>query len=135
YAVNIKRAVIVEINDDAFTKDINERVRKFQSKRKSGGTNGDIPEGGEPAPAGRSTSQRSYDMQIEHLTGIRELVKTKSPDFKPPIEAGEDDVTIAGIEAKIAALEAKNNAAKNTKINVGLADDARDALLYNKTTG
>jgi hypothetical protein len=140
YAVNIKRAVIVEINDDAFTKDVNSLVGKFRSKGKNTDapdSGGDQPAtGGEPAPAaGRSTSERSYDMQIQHLTAIRELVKAKSASYAPPIAAGEDDVTIHGIEAKINALETKNNNAKNTKINLGLALNERDRILYNPAEG
>src|SRR5207237_4624153 len=77
HVANVKPAAAVEINDDAFNKDLNSLARKFQSAGKSSGTNtgggdgGDNAAGGGETPVGgggRSTSQRSYDMQIQHLT-------------------------------------------------------------------
>ncbi|HEX8370960.1 MAG TPA: hypothetical protein VF604_20610 [Pyrinomonadaceae bacterium] len=42
---------------------------------------------------------------------------------------------IPALEAKLAALTAKNNAAKAAEIAFGLATDARDEFLYHPQTG
>lgn len=42
---------------------------------------------------------------------------------------------LPALEARLAALEAKNNAAKAAEAALGLATDARDELLYHPETG
>jgi hypothetical protein len=132
YAVNIKRAVEVEINDEAFTKDIAAIVRKFQSSGTGGANTEGAAEGGTgETGGGRSTSQRSYDMQIAHFAAIIALIKTKGAAYNP----NDDEYKLATLEAKLASLEAANNAAKTAFINLGLAQNARDQILYNAETG
>ncbi|MET0751852.1 MAG: hypothetical protein ABWZ66_00640 [Pyrinomonadaceae bacterium] len=135
YAVNIKRTAEVEINDAAFTKDLQSIVNKFRSPGKRSRTNtsgsAEDEDGNGDTRGGRSTSQRSYDMQINHLAAIIALLKTKAGAYK----TNDAEYTIAAIETRLAALEAKNNAGKNAGIALGLAQDARDEILYNPDTG
>jgi hypothetical protein len=131
YAVNLKRTAEVEVNDPAFTKDLQSIVNKFRTKSRSSAPNAENPEEPPEGGGGHSTSQRSYDMQIMHIAAILALLKTKADVYKP----NDSEYTIAAVEAKLAALEAKNNAAKNAFIALGIAQDARDEILYHPETG
>lgn len=143
YAVNLKRTAEVEINDAAFTRDLQSIVNKFHAKSKkpalaeagvggaaAAGGGANAGENGETG-GGRSTSQRSFDNQIAHLAGILALLRTKAAVYKP----NDAEYTIAAVEAKIAALETVNTAAKNAAINLGLAQNARDEILYHPDAG
>ncbi len=124
YVVNIKRAAEVEPNDPALTNDLASIVRKFYSPGKKTGQ----PAAGAatPPPARtRSGSARSFDNMSAYVADILALLRTKG-SYKP----NDDKVTVPAIEAKYAALEAKNNAAKSAIAADGNAKDARDAVLY-----
>jgi hypothetical protein len=77
-----------------------------------------------------STAQRSRDNQVAHLADMLALLQTRA-DYNP------DDMQykIETIEAKIASLTAKNNAAKTAEAVFGNELDARDAVLYDEETG
>lgn len=131
YVVNIKRQAQVELNDAAFTADLQTIVNNFTPPgRKTGVPDNpatpDIDESRTP----QSQSQRSRDNQIAYLADISALLKTK-PDYK----AIGTPYEVAAIDAKIASLKAKNNAANATVANLGNKLDARDALLYDEATG
>ena len=131
YAVNIKRTAEVEVNDEAFTKDLASIVRKFR-----GGRAGEKPVDDPNTPNENeslgtiSVSQRSYDSIISHLADLTALLKTKS-SYNP----NDVEMQIPSIEAKLAAMQSKNNAAKTANAAYGTAMDARDEVLYNKDTG
>jgi hypothetical protein len=131
YVVNIKRTAEVELNDAAFTADLQAIVGRFNSEsRKTGVPDDPLTPNVDESRTPLSTSQRSRDNQIAHLADILALLRTR-PDYKP------DDVQykIETIEAKLDALTAKNNAARNAEAALGNALDARDAILYNDETG
>lgn len=130
YVVNIKRVASVEINDDAFTNDLQSLVNEFTSKN--------IPSGVADDPSTPninesrtqiSTSQRSRDNQIAHLADIVALLKTQS--YNP----NDDEYKLDAIEARLADLTAKNNAAKASIAALGNAQDTRDQVLYDEETG
>lgn len=131
YAVNIKRTAEVEVNDEAFTKDLASIVRKFR-----GGRAGEKPVDDPNTPNVNeslntiSVSQRSFDSMIAHLADLIALLKTQS-SYNP----NDVEMQIPSIEAKLAALEAKNNAAKTANAAYGNAMDTRDEVLYNNDTG
>ncbi len=131
YAVNIKRTAEVEVNDEAFTKDLASIIRKLQ-----GGRAGEKPVDDPNTPDvneslnANSVSQRSYDSLIAHLADLIALLKTKS-SYNP----NDVEMQIPSIEAKLAALETKNNAAKTAIAAYGNAMDTRDEVLYNNDTG
>ena len=131
YAVNIKRTAEVEVNDEAFTKDLASIVRKFR-----GGRAGEKPVDDPNTPNVNesldtiSVSQRSYDSLIAHLADLIALLKTKS-SYNP----NDVEMQIPSIEAKLAALQSKNNAAKTANAAYGNAMDNRDEILYNPDTG
>ncbi|HVE55663.1 MAG TPA: hypothetical protein VNB22_02480 [Pyrinomonadaceae bacterium] len=131
YVVNIKRTAEVELNDPAFTADLQSVVNKFASGSRKTGLPDDpsTPDINESRTK-ISTSQRSRDNQIAHLADILALLRTKS-GYKP----NDPEYTIAAIEAKLATLTAKNNAAKASEAALGNALDARDAVLYDPETG
>lgn len=130
FVVNVKRNAEVELNDAAFTADLQSLVNKFASAGRKTGLTDDpaTPEDESRSPV--STSQRSRDNQIAHLADIVELLRLKN--YK---SVGTPELSIAAIETRIAALTDKNNASKTASINLGSGEDARDAVLYNDDDG
>ncbi len=131
YVVNIKRTAEVEINDAAFTADLQTIVNKFASTSRRTGLPDDPSTPEDESRTAHSTSQRSRDNQIAHLADMLALLRTKSDAYKP----NDTEYTIGGIEAKLAALTAKNNAAKAAFAALGVAQDARNTILYHPDTG
>lgn len=130
-AVNIKRTAEVDINDPAFTADLQTIVRKFQGARA-----GDAPLDDPNTPDTdeslnkNSVSQRSYDSLVAHFTELIALLKSQ-PAYNPT----DTQYQTAALETKLLALETKNNAAKSAAFTHGSALDARDEILYNPDTG
>lgn len=130
-AANVKKAAEVDVNDAAFTDNLTTITRKFY-----GGRAGEKPIDDPLTPdvdeskATRSVSERTYDNLVAFFADIIALVKTP-PAYKP----NEQEVKIPTLEAKLAALHTKNNAAKAAIAAHGNATDARDAALYDPETG
>jgi len=83
-----------------------------------------------PAPSTISTSQQSYDQQIQHLAGIISVLETE-PSYAP----NEVDLQIATLTAKQADLTAKNSAVATAYTNVSNSRIARDTTIYEADTG
>ena len=83
-----------------------------------------------PAPNTISTSQQSYDQQIQHLAGIISILESE-PSYAP----NEVDLQIATLTAKQAALTAKNSAVANAYTNVSNARIERDTTIYGTDEG
>ena len=83
-----------------------------------------------PAPNTISTSQQSYDQQIQHLAGIISVLQTE-PSYAPI----ETDLQITTLTAKQAELTAKNNAVSTAYINASNSRIARDTTIYGTDTG
>ena len=77
-----------------------------------------------------SSSQQSYDQQIEHLDKLVELLASDG-NYKP----NEADLTVAAIQAKLAALKTANTAVVDTYTNWSNSRIARRTTLYNPLTG
>ncbi len=83
-----------------------------------------------PAPNTISTSQQSYDQQIQHLAGIISVLQTE-PTYAP----NENDLKIVTLIAKQADLTAKNSAVATAYTNVSNSRIARDTIIYGTDTG
>ena len=88
------------------------------------------PDPNAPAPNTISTSQQSYDQQIQHLAGIISVLQTE-PSYAP----NENDLKIVTLTAKQTDLTAKNIAVATAYTNVSNSRIARDTNLYATTTG
>lgn len=131
YVVNIKRTAEVELNDAAFTADLQSIVNKFASGSRDTGLPDDpLTPDVDESRTKFSTSQRSRDNQIAHLADILALLKTR-PDYKP----NDEEYKVATIEAKLESLTAKDNAAKTADAALDNALDARDTVLYDEADG
>ena len=131
YVVNIKRTAEVELNDPDFTANLQSIVNRFtSSSRKTGVPDDPLTPDIDESRTKLSTAQRSRDNQVAHLADMLALLQTRA-DYNP------DDMQykIETIEAKIASLTAKNNAAKTAEAVFGNELDARDAVLYDEETG
>jgi hypothetical protein len=130
FVVNIKRVAAVELNDEALNRDLQTIVNRFTAKTRAAAAGSPSTPGLDDAPKTRSTSMRSRDNQIAHLADLVALLKSKG-GYKPT----DPDYKIETIEARIAALAAKNNAAKSSEAALGNAQNARDRILYDPDTG
>ena len=83
-----------------------------------------------PAPNTISTSQQSYDQQIQHLAGIISVLESE-PSYAP----NEIDLQTATLTAKQADLTAKNSAVATAYTNVSNSRIARDITIYGTDTG
>ena len=107
--------------------------RKLQGQRATPKTSTTTPpvEGETPLPDKTiSSSQQSYDQQIEHFDKLIELLASDS-NYKP----NEADLTVAAIQAKLAALKTANTAVVDTYTNWSNSRIARRTTLYNPLTG
>lgn len=132
-AVNIKREAEVTVNDAAFTKDLQTIVRKFGGKAAPGTpkpTDDPATPDADESNTGKSVSERSYDKLVSHFADLIALLKTQ-PAYNP----NDSEMRVGTLEAKLAAMQDKNNAVKTANAALGNGQDARDAILYDKDTG
>ena len=102
--------------------------RKIQGKRAD---NSVIETPTEEAPKDKiSVSQQSYDMQIDHLEKLIELV-----DVEPKYNPNEIPLQIATLTNYKTQLETINTAVKNSYTPYSNAMIARDKKLYDPATG
>jgi hypothetical protein len=83
-----------------------------------------------PAPNTISTSQLSYDQQIQHLAGIISVLQSE-PSYAP----NETELKMLSLTAKQADLIAKNNAVATVYTNLSNSRISRDTTLYGTDTG
>jgi hypothetical protein len=83
-----------------------------------------------PAPTTISTSQQSYDSQIQHLAGIISVLQSET-SYAP----NEIDLKIVTLTAKQTDLTAKNNAVATAYTNISNSRISRDTTLYKEDTG
>ncbi len=83
-----------------------------------------------PAPTTISTSQQSYDQQIQHLAGIISVLQSET-SYAP----NEIDLKIVTLTAKQTDLTAKNNAVATAYTNISNSRISRDTTLYATDTG
>ena len=91
---------------------------------------GGDPDPNTPAPTTISTSQLSYDQQIQHFAGIIAVLESET-SYTP----NETDLKIITLTAKQADLTAKNSAVSSAYANVSNSRIARDTTLYGTDTG
>lgn len=106
--------------------------RKLQGQ-KANGTKAAAPlsEGATP-PADKtiSTSQQSYDQQMEHFSKLIELLASDS-NYTP----NEADLTVAANQTKLTELKNTNTAVVDTYTNWSNSRIGRNNSLYNPLTG
>lgn len=83
-----------------------------------------------PAPNTISTSQQSYDQQIQHFAGLISVLQSEA-SYAP----NENDLKVATLTAKQADLTAKNNAVSTAYTNVSNSRITRDTTIYGTDTG
>jgi hypothetical protein len=83
-----------------------------------------------PAPNTISTSQQSFDQQIQHLAGIISVLQSE-PSYAP----NENDLKVATLVAKQNDLIAKNSAVNTAYASVSNSRIARNAAIYGNDTG
>ncbi|SNB04324.1 conserved hypothetical protein [Flavobacterium psychrophilum] len=83
-----------------------------------------------PAPTTISTSQQSYDQQIQHLAGLISVLQSE-PSYAP----NEIDLKIVTLTAKQADLTTKNNDVATAYTNISNSRIGRNTTLYATDTG
>lgn len=117
--------------DQLFSNDVRSIVRKLQGRRttpkvKDNPLTPDIDESKQNA----SASQMSYDNQLGFFAELIDLLKANA-DYKP----NETELKTASLEARLADLQAKNQAVITATAEARTARNARDAMLYNHPQG
>jgi hypothetical protein len=113
---------------DQMIKDAKGFNRKLQGKRALTATTPVDPN--TPAPATISTSQQSYDQQIQHLAGLISVLQSE-PSYAP----NETALAITTLTALQSDLTAKNNGVANAYTNISNSRIARNNSLYGTDTG
>lgn len=115
----------------ADAKGFNKKLQGSRAKALTAGSAaGGLTDPNTPAPNSISTSQQSYDQQIQHLAGIIATLQSET-SYAP----NENDLKIATLTAKQADLTAKNSAVATAYTNVSNARIARDTTMYATETG
>lgn len=109
---------------------INRKIQGQRATPKAGTTPPSAENPATPPDKTISSSQQSYDQQIEHLDKLIELLASDG-NYKP----NEADLTLAAIQAKLAALKTANTAVFNSYTNWSNSRIARSTILYNALTG
>jgi len=104
--------------------------KKIQGVRATPLAAGGVPDPNAPAPTTISTSQLSYDQQIQHFAGIIAVLQSET-SYTP----NETELKIVTLTAKQADLTAKNNAVSTAYAIISNSRIARDTTLYGKDTG
>lgn len=131
YANNVGRAAAVNINDAAFNEDMKSITRLLNGKRA-----GDAPVDDPATPnvdesqAAHSVSHLSYDNIESNWGKMVTLVETKNT-----YKVNEPEFKLETLQAKHAALQTTNNAAKAAYIADDNALEQRDEKLYDDETG
>ena len=102
--------------------------RKMQGKRASTITAPIDPN--TPAPSTISSSQQSYDQQIQHLAGLNSVLLSE-PSYIP----NETILQTATVTAKINTLTTKNNEVATAYTQVSNSRIQRDKTIYGKEDG
>ncbi|HEX8270762.1 MAG TPA: hypothetical protein VF581_12785 [Flavobacterium sp.] len=103
--------------------------RKLQGKRATPITSASSDPNA-PAPNSISSSQLSYDQQIEHFAALIALLASE-PSYAP----NENDLKITTLNAKKADMIAKNTAVAAAYVAVTNSRISRDSTLYTADTG
>lgn len=126
YAVKLRQMAEVTLNDPALTKDIQQIINKFSPPGRDTGIPDDpLTPDVDESKTTHSQSQMSRDNQIGYIADISALLKNRE-DYDPP----DAEYKTTGIDAKVATMTAKNNAAKTADIALDNSLEDRDALLY-----
>jgi len=84
----------------------------------------------EPTPKSISTSQQSYDRQIDHLANLIQVLE-QTPIYSP----NENELKLQTIKDRLTDLKAKNTSHINAYTNYTNAIKERNKILYDPTTG
>jgi hypothetical protein len=91
---------------------------------------GGVPDPNTPAPTTISTSQQSFDQQIQHFAGIIAVLQSET-SYTP----NETELKIVTLTAKLTDLTDKNNAVSTAYATISNSRIARDTTLYGTDTG
>jgi hypothetical protein len=120
----------LEITDasDEKIKDAKAFNRKIQGQRATAITTATDPNAA--APTTISTSQRSYDQQIQHLAGLIAILQSE-PSYAP----NETELKTVTLVTKQTDMTTKNNAVTTAYTGISNSRIARNAVLYGTDTG
>lgn len=102
--------------------------RKLQGKRAAGSSGPVDPAA--PAPTTISSSQQSYDQQIQHLAGINSVLISE-PSYSP----NENELRTATVTARINTLTTKNLEVADAYTTISNSRIKRDKTIYATNTG
>lgn len=105
-------------------------VRKIRGTRSSSSKAASKAAAAASAPKTVSVSQRSFDSQVDNFDRLVEFLAA-TPEYAP----NEPELKLTALRTVATNLRTKNNACNAAKISLDSARDARNAELYEPTTG
>jgi hypothetical protein len=133
YATKIINALDATDASEQTVKDARTINRKLQGQRATPkATTAQPPAGSEPTTPDKtiSSSQQSYDQQIENFDKLIELLASDS-NYKP----NEKELGLSALQAKLTELKTTNTAVVASYTNWSNSRIARQTTLYNTLTG
>jgi hypothetical protein len=121
-ALQITDATTNKIDD---AKGFNQKLQGPKSKKSE-----TLTDSNAEAPKTISTSQQSFDQQIQHWAGLISVVQSET-SYAP----NETDLKVAALTAKQTDLTAKNNAVATAYTAISNSRIARNTLFYKEETG
>jgi hypothetical protein len=129
-STKILNAFTVLVNSDLAIADAKIIINKIQGRSSKKKAKDTMPSEDEVVTKTNSTSQQSYDRQIDHLTSLVQLLE-KYPTYSP----NEYILSIKGLQEKLTLLKSTNTNHINSYTAYNNAMIARDKILYDTDTG
>jgi len=128
-AVRVVNAIMLSDASAEKIKDAKGYLRKIHGKK--AGSSKVLPVSPEaPAPVSISSSQQSYDQQVQHFAALVDIAKSE-----PTYLVNESELKIAALDAKVLELKKCNTNVSNAHAVVSKARDERNKVLYAPATG
>lgn len=130
FVTKVVNAYILSGADKHAIDDIKGINKKIQGIGKKKTTSASAPTNDLPTPKSISTSQQSYDRQIDHLSNLIQVLEL-TPTYNP----NENDLKIASIRNRLENMIAKNTSHINAYTVYNNAIRDRNLVLYDSVTG
>lgn len=104
--------------------------KKLQGKSATKPASTELKTDGEVTPKSISTSQQSYDRQIDHLANLIQVLEQNTA-YSP----NENDLKISALQTKLSDLQSKNTSLINAYTQYSNAMIDRNQTLYNPLSG
>ena len=130
FVTKVFNAFVVSGADKLAIDDLKGINKKIQGPGKKKKTTPTTPTTDEPTPKSISTSQQSYDRQIDHLANLIQVLEQNTM-YNP----NENELKLEAIKDKLSEFKTKNTSHINAYTQYNNAITERNKILYDPITG